>query len=68
MMYGWTMGLEGWLWMAVWAIAIVVVVWLLVREPRASEPEAALETLRHRFAKGEISPDEYERARHLLES
>ncbi|MEO5918655.1 MAG: SHOCT domain-containing protein [Candidatus Limnocylindrales bacterium] len=67
-MYGWTMGLEGWLWMAVWAIAIVVVVWLLVREPRASEPETALETLRRRFAKGELSPDEYERARHLLES
>jgi len=67
-MNGWTMGLEGWLWMGAWALVLAVMVWLLVREPRRSEHDDALTTLRTRFARGEISPDEFEQARHLLES
>jgi uncharacterized membrane protein len=68
MMNGWTMGLEGWLWMAAWALVVVVMVWLLVREPRHSQADDAQATLRARLARGEISPDEFERARRLLES
>jgi uncharacterized membrane protein len=68
MMFGWTMGLEGWLWMAIWVFVLVALVWLLVREPRRSTHDEALDALRARFARGEISPDEFEQARRLLES
>ena len=68
MMYGWTMGLEGWLWMGVWVLALVAMVWLLVREPRRSGRDEALDTLRSRLARGEISREEFEAARRLLES
>lgn len=67
MMIGWTMGLEGWLWMSAWALVLVGVVWLLVREPRRSGRDDALELLRARLARGEITPDEFERALSLLE-
>ena len=68
MMAGWTMGLEGWLWMSAWIVVLVAVVWLLVREPRRSDRDDALELLRGRLARGEITPEEFERARHLLET
>jgi len=68
MMTGWTMGLEGWLWMSAWIVVLVAVVWLLVREPRRSDRDEALELLRGRLARGEITPEEFERARHLLET
>lgn len=68
MMNGWTMGLEGWLWMAAWVLVLAAMVWLLVREPRRSGRDDALETLRARFARGELTSDEYEQARRLLES
>lgn len=68
MMNGWTVGLEGWLWMGAWAVVLLVVVCLLVREPRRSQRDDALSTLRARLARGEISPDEFEQARRLLES
>ena len=68
MMAGWTMGLEGWLWMGAWVLALVGVVWLLVREPRRRDREDALETLRARLARGEITPAEFEQARRLLDS
>lgn len=68
MMTGWTMGLEGWLWMGAWVIVLVGVVFILVREPRRSTRDDAMEMLRGRLARGEISPDEFEQARRLLES
>lgn len=68
MMYGWTMSPEGWLWMAAWAAVIVVVVWLLVRQPHRAGQDDPLEILRTRLAHGEITPDEFERARRLLDS
>lgn len=68
MMAGWTMGTEAWLLMGAWAFVMVFAVWLLIREPRRDEREDALETLRGRLARGEITPDEFERARHLLAS
>lgn len=68
-MYGWTMGLESWLWMGAWVLAIAVLVWFLVREPRRRDPrDEALDSLRARLARGEISGDEFETARRLLES
>jgi uncharacterized membrane protein len=68
MMNGLTMGLEAWLWMGVWALVLVVAVWLLVREPRPSRRDDALDILRSRLARGEISRDEFEAARRLLKS
>jgi uncharacterized membrane protein len=68
MMGGWTIGLEGWLWMGAWAIVLVAVVWLLIREPRRPDREDPLELLRGRLARGEITPDEFERAVHLLDT
>ena len=68
MMNGWTMGLEGWLWMGAWALVLVAMVWLLVREPRRPQPDDTRALLRARLARGEITPDEFERARRLLES
>ena len=68
MMFGWTMGLEGWLWMGIWVFVLVSVVWLLVREPRRSSRDEAMDSLRTRLARGELSPEEFERAKRLLES
>ena len=68
MMVGWTMGTEGWVLMGAWALVMVLAVWVLVREPRRDEREDALQTLRSRLARGEITPDEFERAKHLLEA
>ncbi len=69
MMTGWTMGLDGWLWMGAWIAALAVMVWLLVRTPtRRPERDEALEALRTRLARGEITPDEFERALSLLDT
>jgi putative membrane protein len=68
MMYGWSMGLEGWLWMGIWILVLVALVWLLVREPRRPERDEAMEILRARLARGEMTPDEFEHARQLLET
>jgi uncharacterized membrane protein len=67
MMTGWAIGFEGWLWMGAWAVVLVLVVWLLVREPRDADRPDAVELLRGRLARGEITPDEFERALRLLE-
>jgi uncharacterized membrane protein len=68
MMAGWTMGLDGWIWMGAWIAALVVAVGLLVWTPRRrSAGEEPLDILRGRLARGEIDPEEYERARSLLE-
>jgi uncharacterized membrane protein len=55
--------------MGAWIAALAVMVWLLVRAPaRRPERDEALEVLRTRLARGEITPDEFERARSLLET
>lgn len=71
MMAGWTMGVDGWAWMLGWAVVLVVVVWLLVRDPRGREPgppsgDSAVEILRARLARGEIGPEEFERTLSIL--
>lgn len=53
-----------WAWMVVWTVVLIGVVWLIVRTPhRSTVSEDAHAILRARFAKGEISRDEFERAR-----
>jgi uncharacterized membrane protein len=68
MMTGWTMGVDSWLWMGAWVLVLVVMVWLLVRDPRRSTRDEAMESLRERLARGEISTTEFEQAKRLLES
>jgi putative membrane protein len=71
---GWAMGLGGWLWMVLAigvAIATVVAfVWLVTATlpgRQRSTMEDAVQILKERFARGEISEQEYEQARRLLE-
>lgn len=72
-MMGWGVGWWGGLLMLLWLVLVVVIVtgvaWLVVSflgsRGRSSRDEAA-ETLRARFAKGEISAEEYEQARRVL--
>jgi uncharacterized membrane protein len=53
--------------MLIWIAALLFMVWLIVRSP-ADRPvdEDATAILRARFARGEISQDEFERARDAL--
>lgn len=67
MMFGWSMGLESWAWMGIWILVIAVLVWFLVREPRRSDRDDAMDILRARLARGEISAEEFEHARALLD-
>jgi uncharacterized membrane protein len=65
-MMGWGMDTGAWIWMFVWIFALVAMVWLIVRTDHrtpADDPEAIL---RARFARGEISAEEFERARLVL--
>ena len=68
MMTAWgDMTLGAWLWMGVWIIALLVMVWLLMRGGERStwtdDPDAIL---RARFARGEITEVEFEQARRAL--
>ncbi|MFN8520269.1 MAG: SHOCT domain-containing protein [Chloroflexota bacterium] len=66
-MYGWTMGIDGWLWMGAWMLVLVVAVALLVWAPRRGrETDEPIDVLRGRLARGEITAEEFERARSLL--
>ena len=65
-MDGWTMGPDGWLLMGTWMLALLFIVWLLVHEPGDTSRDTPLEILRARFARGEISRDEFDQARRLL--
>jgi putative membrane protein len=61
------MGPWGWIWMLVWIAALLFMVWLIVRSPSEhSTAEDAMAILRARFARGEISREEYERAKGAL--
>jgi putative membrane protein len=61
------MGPWAWIWILVWIAALLFMVWLIVRSP-ADRPtdEDAMAILRARFARGEISQDEFERAKAAL--
>jgi putative membrane protein len=70
-MYGYDIGPQDWLFMlammSVMTVLTVVVVIAIVRAVRSGSPETpARSILDQRFARGEISTDEYvERKRHL---
>jgi uncharacterized membrane protein len=60
------MGPGGWIWMLVWIAALVAAVWLVVRRPEPTGEQDAHAILRARFARGEISEAEFERACQVL--
>jgi len=61
------MGPWGWIWMLIWIVALLFMVWLIVRSPaERSTSEDAMAILRARFARGEISQEEFERAKLAL--
>ena len=69
MMFGWEMTVGAWIWMVFWIAALLVTTLLLVRQPGREPPrEDALRLLRTRFARGEISQAEFERALEALRS
>jgi uncharacterized membrane protein len=70
---GWAMGVDGWLWMllalAVGIAIVVAFVWLVTAAlpgRQRSATEDAVQILKARFARGEISEPEYDQARRLL--
>jgi putative membrane protein len=73
--YGWDGGPLGWIWMLggllVMVGVVVLIVWAVSAVSRGTanrEPErpAALEILRERFARGEITQAEFEQAKKIL--
>lgn len=66
MLEGWTVGLEAWIWLGAWALVLLLVVWLLVREPSHDIHEDARAILRARYARGEISEEEFKHATDTL--
>ena len=66
---GWDMGLGGWLWMILGVILLIAVIWAVMAmipgrgRPTTDDPAQILKT---RFARGEISQEQYEQARRLL--
>jgi putative membrane protein len=71
MMFGWdAAGLGGW-WMlagmGILAIAVLGSVWLIVHRPGSgATSRSAEELLRERFARGELSGEEFDEARRRL--
>jgi len=67
--FDWGMGLGGWLWMILGAVLLVMIVWAVVAAiPGRDRPatDDATRILKARFARGEITQEEYEQARRLL--
>lgn len=72
MPYGWHDGGWGFLWMiASWALVVVIVLWLVrafsgERSGRWEQRRTSLDILDERFARGEISEEEYEQRKRVL--
>lgn len=66
MMGDWGMTLGSWIWMLVWVAALLLMVWLIVAGGRTEQREDPLELLRSRYARGEITEDEFRRMRTTL--
>lgn len=63
----WGATLGGWIWMAIWVLALLAMVWLLVAGGRGRKREEdPIEILRRRFANGEITEEEFRHARDVL--
>lgn len=74
--YGVGMGVLGWLWMLLfWGGLIVLAIWLIGQlfpaaknQSRLSnEPTSALEILKARYAKGELTQEQYQEMLHTIE-
>lgn len=74
-MYGWGMGPVGWIFMIlVWGVIIFVLIlavrWVIQQGNPGNKkqaPQAPLEILKARYARGEISRDEYDQMKRDLE-
>lgn len=71
-MRGWGFGM-GWYWPPIiigilFAAIVIGIVFLLLRKPVSRKEEPALEVLKKRYAKGEISCEEFEEKKRDLES
>lgn len=69
MMSGFGFGWFGWLFMlAVWVLFVAGVVWLVrtLAFTASGSDQSARRTLDERFARGELSPEEYEQRRRAL--
>lgn len=69
MMWGYGFGWFGWLFMlAVWVLFIAGIVWLVrtLASPASGTDQSARRLLDERFARGELSPEEYEERRRVL--
>ncbi len=67
-MAGWQMGMDAWVWIGAWALVMVLVVWVLVREPRHARHVDPAQILRDRFARGEIDEAEFRQATAALDA
>lgn len=61
-----------WLWWGFWVLVVVAVAVLVVRlisstQMRSESPETPLDILRRRYARGEISTEEYEERKAKLQ-
>ncbi len=66
---GWGMDGGGWIWMILGVVLVVALIWFFAtgRPGRDRPPtDDAAATLRSRFARGEITAEEYEQARRVL--
>jgi uncharacterized membrane protein len=52
--------------MLIWIAALFLMVWLIIRVPADRKSDDPMTILRTRFARGEISQDEFERAKAAL--
>ena len=55
-----------WIWMAIWIVALLAMVWLLVSGGPGARQDTPAEILRQRYAAGQISEDEFRHARDVL--
>lgn len=75
---GWEMGLGGWLWMiggpALVIAVVVLIVWAATNVGRRADDagrpaeQSPLDILRVRYARGEISAEEFEQAKRVVAS
>ena len=68
MNYGWQMG-DGWFYVIIISVVIICLIAVIVIQKRAHNRlkyKSPIEIIKERFAKGEISREEYEEKRKLI--
>lgn len=66
-LFGGTMGIWGLLWMGLLIAVPLYIVYVLLNRGSGENDEQALSVLRERYARGELSDDEFDRRRKQLE-